>query len=300
MANTVLKARGIVQYGHGANSPEILHGVNLDLAPGITALIGPNGSGKTTLMRTLAGLLPPFEGHVEVGDVALQDDPQEIRRRVGYLPQFPGVYRQLTVEEHFVRQAIWLDYDTDSARSEDAIARFGLESYRTIPAGELDIPLRRWLALALIWARKTRVAILDEPTAGLDYEGRLNFWAHVLSLLRGTGGPQALLVTTHLLDEVADYCTYAVMMVAGRIVYQGLVQGLQDRARGRAFWVADRLPPGALESGVDAISGKRWGVLVTGTMPPRTADRDPELVDGYLVVEQQWAEDRWVHGFQAN
>lgn len=298
MTNAVLKARGIVQFGHGANPPEILHGVNLDLAPGITALIGPNGSGKTTLMRTLAGLLPPFEGHVEVGDVALQDDPKEIRRRVGYLPQFPGVYRRLTVEEHFARQAIWLEHDAESARIEDTIVRFGLDEYRSTPAGELDAPLRRWLALALIWARKTRVAILDEPTADLDYEDRVHFWAHMLSSFRAADGPQALLVTTHLLDEVADYCAYAVMMVAGRVAYQGPVQGLQDQARGRAFWVTAGLPPGALESGVDVISGKRLGVLVAGAMPPRFLARDPELVDGYLVVEQQWAEDRWVHGFQ--
>lgn len=295
-----LFARGVVQVGRAeagrrrnVDPPVILAGVNLDLPQGIAALIGPNGSGKTTLLRTLAGLLPVVEGHVEVDGTALQDAPGEIRRRVGYLAQFPGVYQNLTVAEHFERQAFWLTsgglLDTDAA-----LDKFGLGPLRDAKGKTLTLHQRRWLGLALLWARRARVLLLDEPTAGLDMEDRVKFWNLVMDLRRDPDGPQAVLITTHLLDEVAQYCPYVIALVGGRAVFQGPTAQLTDRARGRAFWVEPgRSIPGAVETGVDGARGLRMAVAL-GRMPDaEVALRPPRLVDGYLVVESQWMEGRW-------
>jgi ABC-2 type transport system ATP-binding protein len=288
MSTLPLLARGIVQYGRGREAPEILRGVNLDVAEGLTALVGPNGSGKTTLLRTLAGLLPPWEGHVEVGGVALQDDAAAVRRRVGYLPQFPGVFRRLTVREHFERQRLWVDGAGERSPAA-ALEHFGLSAWQDAPAAALSPSRRRWLALALMWARHAQVLLLDEPTAGLDLEDRLVFWERMLDLLHDARSIRAIVVTTHLLDEVERYCRHVVMLAGGRAVFQGTVAKLRERGRDRAFFgQPSGWPPDAVEVGVDLHSGHRLGLALDGPPPPELPLRIPQLVDGYLLLEREW------------
>ncbi len=299
-----MKVRGLVQVGRGTEAPEILHEVTMDLRPGLTALVGPNGAGKTTLLRTLAGLLPPEEGHIEVGDAAMQDRPGAIRRRVGYLPQFPGVYRRLTVQEHVWRQQAWLmgrAPEEEDVRT--ALRHFGLLHRAEWAAGRLSGSERRWLAMAMLWARRVPVMLLDEPTAGLDLEERLALWDLLATLLHEPDGPRAILITTHLLDEVARFCTDAMMLVDGRMVYQGAVTGLAARAQGRT-WYAPRgiAVADAVDVGVDLDRDCRLVVSVgerdMGAAGPLAA-RPPRLLDGYLVVERQWLEGRWADGRRA-
>ncbi|MGC8489358.1 MAG: ABC transporter ATP-binding protein [Clostridia bacterium] len=291
MSGVELLARGVVQYGRGSEAPLILKGVSLDLVSGLTAMVGPNGSGKTTLLRTLAGLLPPWEGHVEVGPVALQDDPVEVRRRVGYLPQFPGVFHRLSVRQHFERQALWLP-GQDADRIELALQRFGLGAQADVMAEHLSAARRRWLALALLWARRTQVLLLDEPTAGLDVEDRLVFWDQMLELVAEEDGPRAILVTTHLLDEVETYCKNVIMLAGGRAVFQGMVTKFKDRGRGRAF-LLDRgapVPAEALEVGLDPATGERWAIVPERPVVGEGRLREPTVMDGYLVVEREWSQ----------
>lgn len=295
-----LFARGIVQIGRsaaggpqGREAPVILAGVNVDLPQGIAALIGPNGSGKTTLLRTLAGLLPVVEGHVEVEGTALQDSPSQIRRQVGYLAQFPGVYQNLTVGEHFERQAYWLSHG-DLLDTETALEKFELGPLKDVKGQALTLHQRRWLGLALIWARRARVLLLDEPTASLDMEDRVKFWNLVMDLRRDAAGPAAVLVTTHWLDEVTQYCPYVITLVGGRAVFQGPTVNLAERARGRSIWVEPgRSVPGAVETGIDSSRGLRMAVALGALPDGDLALRAPRLVDGYLVVESQWTEGRW-------
>lgn len=298
-----MKVRGLVQYGRGGEAPEILHEVTMDLRTGLTALVGPNGAGKTTLLRSLAGILPLEEGHIEVGDVAMQDRPAAVRRRVGYLPQFPGVYRRLTVREHLWRQQAWLlGHAPEEEDIRTALRHFGLLHRADWSAGRLSASERRWLALAMLWARRVPVMLLDEPTAGLDLEERLALWDVLASLLHEPDGPRAILVTTHLLDEVARFCSDAMMLVEGRMVYQGAVAGLAGRAQGRTWYVPRGVPVAdAVEVGVDLVEDRRLVVSVgeraEGAAP--FTPRPPRLLDGYLVVERQWMEGRWADGRRA-
>jgi ABC-2 type transport system ATP-binding protein len=284
---SVLLARGVVQIGRGGDAVRILNGVNLDLEPGITVLLGPNGSGKTTLLRTLAGLLPPVEGHVEVAGVALQDSPERVRRLVGYLPQFPGLYHRLTVREHFERQAAWLRMPADPGL---ALARFGLSDLATRRAGTLAPRDRRRVALALLWARRCRVLLLDEPTAGLDPEDRLVFWDEVIGFRREGEGPEAVLVTTHLLSEADAFSDHAIVLAGGVAIFQGQTERLRAQASG-ATWT---LAPGAVMrtgvvTGIDPVSSAQEVLLpVPGTPPPGSRPRPPRLRDGYLATMFRW------------
>ncbi len=292
MSGVELLARGVVQYGRGSEAPIILRGVSLDLMSGLSAMVGPNGSGKTTLLRTLAGLLPPWEGHVEVGPAALQDDPAEVRRQVGYLPQFPGVFARLTVRQHFERQILWLEEGETGAgeRIEGALSRFGLWEAADYPAARLSPARRRWLALSLLWARRAQVLLLDEPTAGLDAEDRNAFWERMFELLADDDGPRAILVTTHLLDEVETYCKNVIMLAGGRAVFQGMVTKFKDRARERAVVLSPgaAVPPGALEVGLDMGTGGRQVLILGEPVGDGLRRRPPTVMDGYLVVEHEW------------
>lgn len=303
MSEVLMKVRGLVQNGRGAAAPEILHEVTMDLRAGLTGLVGPNGAGKTTLLRTLAGILPPVEGHVEVEEVALQDRPSAVRRRVGYLPQFPGIYRRLTVREHLLRQELWRGGRPAEDDVAEALRRVGLLSRADWMASRLSPSERRWLALAMLWVRRVTVLLLDEPTAGLDVEERLAFWDLLATLQHDDDRPLAILVTTHLLDEVSRFCSDAMMLVDGRMVYQGPVSGLAARAEGRT-WLAPRgvVVPEAVDVGVDMGRDLRLVVSVgeqASAQDGGLLPRPPRLLDGYLVVERQWLEGRWADGRRA-
>jgi ABC-2 type transport system ATP-binding protein len=282
---SVLVARGVVQTGRGRPPLTILREVSLDLEAGVTVLLGPNGSGKTTLLRTLAGLLPPVEGHVEVDGVALQDRPEQVRRLVGYLPQFPGVFRRLTVQQHLERQAAWAG-TAPRAPISDILARFGLAAVAREPAGGLPAQARRRLNLALLWARRCRVLLLDEPTAGLDAEDRLRFWDDVVLLTRDPDGPAAVLVTTHLLAEAEEFADRAVILAGGRLAFQGTVALLKARADGRTWATpGEVVVPGALEVGMAPGDGARlWFGSAGEPRHAHMAPRAPTLRDGYLAV----------------
>jgi ABC-2 type transport system ATP-binding protein len=277
---SVLTCRGLrVRRGSG----DVLQDVSVALEPGITALLGPNAAGKSTLLKTWAGLYPPAEGHVVVGEVALQDAPDTFRRVVGYLPQFPGVYRGLRVAEHVARHAAWTTPGALRAVA-PLLERFGLTAKARWPADRLDAADRRRLWLALLWARGCRVLLLDEPTAGLDLERRIAFWDDILSLRRDDNGPEAVVVTTHLLSEVETYATRAIVLSGGRVAFSGTVQELVETARERAVTWEGPTPRDVVEVGVDPETGYQWGVVVGESAPSGLERRTPSLLDGYMVV----------------
>ena len=290
---SVLLARGVRWMTPGRSAAAVLNGVDVDLEPGVAALVGPNGAGKTTLLRILAGLLPPYEGHVEVGGTALQDSPSRVRQLVGYVPQFPGLYRGLTVLQHFERQRVWLPR---AARGEsrpklgDVLDEWGLGAVRHRRADRLSDPLRRRVALALLWARGVQVALMDEPTAGLDPEGRWQFWNQVVgSGNRERGTPAAVLITTHLLDEVESFASRVVFLKAGRVRFQGTVERLAQAAVGRTVTMSggrgthrqELWEVGMDEEGRTlALIGGRTPTLEQGWV-----SRPPTVQDGYLAVD---------------
>jgi ABC-2 type transport system ATP-binding protein len=199
-------------------------GLDLRLGTGVHGLLGPNGAGKTTLIRTLATVLRPNAGELVLFGQQLSGraELRELRRRLGYLPQEFGYYARFTVRE-FVEYLAWLkempSQDIPGA-VQRAVERVGLtdradDRMKTLSGGMLR---RAGIAQAIV--NDPELLLLDEPTVGLDPSQRLEF----RTLLRDLGEQSCVLVSTHLVEDVAAACAHVVLLDEGKLVFQGTPQ----------------------------------------------------------------------------
>ncbi|MFD8826722.1 ABC transporter ATP-binding protein [Streptomyces sp. NPDC059605] len=208
-----------------------LDAVDLDFAPGVHGLLGPNGAGKTSLIRVLATVAAPSGGRVEllgsrVGDRADHRSRAEVRRRLGYLPQEFGHYPGFTVRE-FVSYVAWLkemDAATVPAAVERAVDRVGLTDRIDARVKTLSGGMVRRVGIAQAIVNDPDLLLFDEPTAGLDPEQRVEFRA----LIRELGRTATVIVSTHLVEDVAAACTEVTLIEAGRVAYRGTTRELAE------------------------------------------------------------------------
>ncbi|MFJ9560721.1 ABC transporter ATP-binding protein [Streptomyces fuscichromogenes] len=198
-----------------------LDSVDLTLGTGVHGLLGPNGAGKTSLIRVLATVAGPTAGRVELlgRDTAGHRALGEIRGRLGYLPQEFGYYPGFTVRE-FVSYVAWLKElpaDRTPAAVERAVARVGLSDRADAKIRTLSGGMVRRVGIAQAVVNEPEVLLLDEPTAGLDPEQRVEF----RELLRELGASATVVVSTHLVEDVAAACTEVTLLEAGRVAYRG-------------------------------------------------------------------------------
>jgi ABC-2 type transport system ATP-binding protein len=195
-------------------------GLDLALDTGVHGLLGPNGAGKTTLMRALATVVRPAGGALTLlGQPAAGGDLRVVRRQLGYLPQQFGFYARFTVRE-FVEYLAWLKEMPGNeipGAVQRAIDRVGLTAKAGARMKTLSGGMLRRAGIAQAIVNDPAVLLLDEPTVGLDPEQRLDF----RELLRDVGVDSCVLVSTHLVEDVAVACTDVLVMNEGRLVYQG-------------------------------------------------------------------------------
>jgi ABC-2 type transport system ATP-binding protein len=232
------------QFGH----TRAVAGVSMQAGPGVFGLLGPNGAGKTTLLRMLATVISPTSGKLRLldRDPAGYGPRREIRRRLGYLPQNLGYYPGFTVAD-FVEYFALLK-DMPPGRVPQAVAaaieHVGLGNQARAKLRTLSGGMLRRAGIAQAIVNEPELLLLDEPTAGLDPEQRMDFRA----LLRDLGQRATVIVSTHLVEDVGAACTEVSLMDQGRAVFHGSPAELI--ARGEGSGAAGDAP---LERGYSAV-----------------------------------------------
>jgi ABC-2 type transport system ATP-binding protein len=271
-----------------------LDDVSFTIAPGtITALVGPNGAGKSTLMRVCSGLERPFAGRVHLQDLDVHERPREAHRRMGYLPDFFGLYDEMTVRQclEYRAAANGVAVERRKAAVERAATRMEITDRLNQRAGELSRGLRQRLAIAQATIHDPVFVMLDEPASGLDPEARIGL-ASALKTLCAEG--MTIIVSSHILAELDDYSTDILMIRDGRIVEHapiGAIEGEEGAAIVVALELAapdDRLPeilaavPGVTVRRADARSAQ---IETTGGPATRQALLKGLVEAGLPVIE---------------
>jgi ABC-2 type transport system ATP-binding protein len=255
--------------------------LDLELRPGITGLLGPNGAGKTTLIRILATLLAPSAGEVGVNGwhTSSPGDRVEIRRRLGYLPQDLGLYPRFTVFEFVDYLAILKELDDPADRHRRvraALAAVELDDLARRKIRTLSGGMRRRVGIAQAIVADPQLLLLDEPTTGLDPEQRMRF----RQLIAGIGEHRTVVLSTHLVEDVAAVCTRVVVLWQGRVRFHGNPSQLRELADGQV-WSSPEDGAGAVASW--RTEGGAYRVL--GPQPsPAAEPAAPTVEDGYLLV----------------
>ena len=255
--------------------------LDLELGPGITGLLGPNGAGKTTLIRILATLLSPSAGQVGVNGWWTSDlrDRVEIRRRLGYLPQDLGLYPRFTVFEFVDYLALLKELDDPAERHRRvraALAAVELEDLARRKIRTLSGGMRRRVGIAQAIVADPLLLLLDEPTTGLDPEQRMRF----RQLIAGIGEQRTVVLSTHLVEDVAAVCTQVVVLWQGRVRFHGTPSQLRQLADGQV-WSSLEATAGAVASWRTESGAYR----VLGERPSPAAEAvAPTVEDGYLLV----------------
>ncbi|WP_369200250.1 ABC transporter ATP-binding protein [Streptomyces sp. PU-14G] len=201
-------------------------GLDLSLGTGVHGLLGPNGAGKTTLIRALATVLRPAEGALELFGESVTDAGahRRLRRRIGYLPQVFGYYKRFTVRE-FVEYMAWLKEVPKAdipAAVQRAVERVGLAERADERMKALSGGMVRRVGIAQALVNDPALLLLDEPTVGLDPAQRLRF----RELLQEVGTDTCVVVSTHLVEDVAAACDDVVLFADGRLVLHGTLEDL--------------------------------------------------------------------------
>ena len=192
-------------------------GISFDVGKGqIVGFLGPNGAGKTTTMRILTCFLPPSDGTVTVAGFDVLEQPLEVKKRIGYLPETPPIYQEMETDEYlrFVGQLKGLTGAELERRINYVSERCSISDVRKKLLGKLSKGYRQRVGLAQAIIHNPDVLILDEPTAGLDPK-QIN---ETRDLIRSLAGDHTIILSTHILPEVEQTCEQVVIINKGRLV----------------------------------------------------------------------------------
>src|ERR1700735_769645 len=196
----------------------------------IVGLLGPNGAGKTTTMRILTCFLPPSEGSANVAGFDVLEQPMEVKKRIGYLPESPPVYPEMEIQEYlpFVGRLKGMSGASLAKRVTEVAERCAVADVRAKLIGKLSKGYRQRVGLAQAIIHNPDVLILDEPTSGLDPKQIIE----TRELIQGLSGDHTIILSTHILPEVESVCKNVIIINKGKLVATDSVQNLKSRMGG--------------------------------------------------------------------
>jgi ABC-type multidrug transport system ATPase subunit len=211
-----------------------LDNVSLEIGQGMFGLLGPNGAGKSTLMRSVATLQTPTSGTIKFDDIDVIKEPEKLRRVLGYLPQDFGVYPRVSAYDMLDHMAVLKGVSKASERRETVEAllqQTNLWNDRKKAIAGFSGGMRQRFGIAQALIGRPSLLIVDEPTAGLDPEERNRF----LNLLSEVGEHVVIILSTHIVEDVADLCSRMAIIAGGKIVLMGAPQELTGKIAGRIW-----------------------------------------------------------------
>ncbi|HUI73322.1 MAG TPA: ATP-binding cassette domain-containing protein [Candidatus Acidoferrum sp.] len=232
----------------------------------IVGFLGPNGAGKTTTMRMLTCFLPPSSGTATVAGFNVLEEPLEVKRRIGYLPETPPLYPEMRTTEYlqFVGRIKGLRGEELKKRVGFVLERCAVEDVQKKVLGKLSKGYRQRVGLAQAIIHNPDVLILDEPTAGLDPK-QIN---ETRDLIKSLSGDHTIILSTHILPEVEQTCEQVIIINKGKLVATDSVNNLQARAQGAGSVLVE-------------VAGRN------GSLQPATVQMRLEKVAGVIRVVQK-------------
>jgi ABC-2 type transport system ATP-binding protein len=243
--SAMIEIRGLTKH---FGTLEAVAGVSFDVAQGeVLGFLGPNGAGKSTTMKMVTGFLAPTAGTMRVAGHDVQEDPVAAKRALGYLPEGAPAYPDMTPHSflRFVGEIRGLGRDVLEQRIAEVVRRVHLEGVMRQPIETLSKGYKRRVGLAQAILHDPAVLIMDEPTDGLDPNQK----HEVRALIQEMGRSKAIVLSTHILEEVEAVCTRAIIIAKGRILFDGRPDELESQAprevtKNRMDWVFRKLTSG--------------------------------------------------------
>jgi ABC-2 type transport system ATP-binding protein len=242
---STISARGLTR---SFGSHIAVNDITLELRRGeVLGFLGPNGAGKTTTMQMLTGNLAPSRGAIRICGIDLLEEPVAAKSRIGYLPEVPPLYRELTVDEYLMLAAKL--HRLPRSQRRDAVGavkqRCGLADAGRKLIGTLSKGYQQRVGIAQAIVHAPDVVVLDEPTVGLDP----NQIREIRGLIRELGGAHSVILSTHILPEVEAICDRVQIMHHGNLVYSDTIAALKQFHSGATALVGLRRPPPLAEIG---------------------------------------------------
>jgi ABC-2 type transport system ATP-binding protein len=269
--------------------------VNLDIPMGMFGLLGPNGAGKSSLMRTIATLQEATEGTIQWGDINVLTEKVKLRQVLGYLPQYFGVYPGVSAEkllDHFAALKGITNGKERKALVKHLLEQVNLYEARDRAVSGFSGGMRQRFGIAQALVGDPHLVIVDEPTAGLDPAERVRF----LNLLSEISERAAIILSTHIVEDVSELCPQMAVLIAGEIRATGQPAGLMQQLAGKVWRIQitrDQLP--TYEENYQVLSTR----FFMGDIIARIFSKDdpgagfeavePDLEDVYFCVMKQIA-----------
>lgn len=237
----------------------------------IVGFLGPNGAGKTTTMRVLTCFLPPTSGKVSIAGFDVLDKPNEVKKHIGYLPETPPLYPEMTVGDYltFVGKLKGIANAEVPSRVDEVAKRCAVADVKGKLISKLSKGYRQRVGLAQAIIHNPDVLILDEPTSGLDPKQIIE----TRDLIRDLGRDHTIILSTHILPEVENICQKVIIISRGKLMATDTVENLTSRLRGSEAVLVEIAPrssesldPAALQSRLEAVAG------VSRVLPLETPD----------------------------
>ncbi len=262
--------------------------VTFSAEPGqVLGFLGPNGAGKTTTMRILTGYMPASSGTARVAGYDVFEESREVRRRTGYLPENPPLYREMTPRSYldFVSRIKGVAKRDRPEAIERALNATRTDDVATQPIGTLSRGYKQRVAIAQALVHDPEVLILDEPTIGLDPKQIIE----IRNLIRGLAEERTVILSTHILPEVTQLCDKVVIIAEGRIVAEEDLATVGDTEDLESFFLKvtahDAAPPEEASAGEETAMDDTAGG--GESLAEDTAEDTPNAGDSTETVEEE-------------